>query len=277
MLLRRSREVNVFSMSALDLFASAMGAFILMMIVLMPTFPNVSPIEILAPPPPEPPPPAPPAPSDTQFPALDLVVVLDVTDSMEDSFEGARGDIDNLIQVLSVMSPSLSVGVVGYGDRLWSGRHLIPFPLQTLTDSPAGQVALRNFILEDLDINAGCSVPENCPRAENDSYEEDLLLALREAVDMEWREESERKVILVLTDAPAYPEDAQQVIAEARAFAGTGEGYEVSTVFFDTRKYGQFGVDREDIQRFLQQVRAGEGRFVDAGASFLAAVLLALL
>ncbi len=34
----RSREINVFSMSALDLFASALGAFILITIVLMPYF-----------------------------------------------------------------------------------------------------------------------------------------------------------------------------------------------------------------------------------------------
>ena len=34
----RSREINVFSMSALDLFASALGAFILIAIVLMPYF-----------------------------------------------------------------------------------------------------------------------------------------------------------------------------------------------------------------------------------------------
>ena len=34
----RSREINVFSMSALDLFASALGAFILISLVLMPYF-----------------------------------------------------------------------------------------------------------------------------------------------------------------------------------------------------------------------------------------------
>ena len=37
---KRSRELNVFSISALDLFASAMGAFILIAIVLIPFFPN---------------------------------------------------------------------------------------------------------------------------------------------------------------------------------------------------------------------------------------------
>ena len=41
----RSREINVFSMSALDLFASALGAFILISIVLMPYFLRVDPDE----------------------------------------------------------------------------------------------------------------------------------------------------------------------------------------------------------------------------------------
>lgn len=37
---RRSKELNIFSMSALDLFASALGAFILITVVLFPFFPN---------------------------------------------------------------------------------------------------------------------------------------------------------------------------------------------------------------------------------------------
>ena len=37
---RRNREVSIFSMSALDLFASALGAFILIVIVMFPYFPN---------------------------------------------------------------------------------------------------------------------------------------------------------------------------------------------------------------------------------------------
>ena len=37
---RRNREVSIFSMSALDLFASALGAFILIAIVMFPYFPN---------------------------------------------------------------------------------------------------------------------------------------------------------------------------------------------------------------------------------------------
>ena len=37
---KASREINIFSMSALDLFASALGAFILISIILFPYFPN---------------------------------------------------------------------------------------------------------------------------------------------------------------------------------------------------------------------------------------------
>ena len=37
---RRNREIGVFSMSALDLFASALGAFILLTVVIFPYFPN---------------------------------------------------------------------------------------------------------------------------------------------------------------------------------------------------------------------------------------------
>lgn len=39
-MMRRNREINVFSMSALDLFASALGAFILLTVIFIPFFPN---------------------------------------------------------------------------------------------------------------------------------------------------------------------------------------------------------------------------------------------
>ena len=39
---RKNREISIFSMSALDLFASALGAFILIAIVMIPHFPNTT-------------------------------------------------------------------------------------------------------------------------------------------------------------------------------------------------------------------------------------------
>ena len=37
---RKNRDINIFSMSALDLFASAMGAFVIIAVIMMPYFPN---------------------------------------------------------------------------------------------------------------------------------------------------------------------------------------------------------------------------------------------
>ena len=45
---RRNREINIFSMSALDLFASALGAFILIAIIIFPYFPNIGMAELEA-------------------------------------------------------------------------------------------------------------------------------------------------------------------------------------------------------------------------------------
>ena len=42
----RSKDINIFSMSALDLFASALGAFILVSVVLFPYFPNTGDSEV---------------------------------------------------------------------------------------------------------------------------------------------------------------------------------------------------------------------------------------
>ena len=39
---KRSREISIFSMSTLDLFASALGAFMLITVVLLPFFPNLN-------------------------------------------------------------------------------------------------------------------------------------------------------------------------------------------------------------------------------------------
>ena len=52
---RRNREISIFNMSALDLFASALGAFILLAIVIFPYFPNTARSAVAPPPSPAPP------------------------------------------------------------------------------------------------------------------------------------------------------------------------------------------------------------------------------
>ena len=52
---RRNREISIFNMSALDLFASALGAFILLAVVIFPYFPNTARAVVAPPPSPAPP------------------------------------------------------------------------------------------------------------------------------------------------------------------------------------------------------------------------------
>ena len=263
-MIRRSREMNVFSMSALDLFASALGAFILISLVLFPSFPNLSPDVVVAPPATEPAPePAPPQP---QLPDLDLVIVLDVTGSMGDVIAALKAEIDQLIQILVRMTPSLGVGVVAFGDRAWDGPSIHEFGLSEITGSTVNREALRTFV-DGLHTNMGCSV------CSNPEYPEDFLRALREAADANWRSGSERRVIVMITDNPAYLEEQEQAVAHARSFRELGGGRSVSTVYQHTGMS-----DRGVIEAFLRRVAgAGGGQYVPQGASTTGMILTALL
>ena len=168
---RRSREISIFSMSALDLFASALGAFILLAIVIFPYFPNTArtPIAAVAAPPPDPcppvrpcPPSAPcppcppvpdPAPRATQFPHLDLVVALDVSGSMGHQIAGLKAEVDQLSSVLIGLTPSLGMGMVAFGDQYWQ-RPVTTFGLREISASPAERGAFARFVA-GLDVNMG--------------------------------------------------------------------------------------------------------------------------
>ena len=204
---RKSREINIFSMSALDLFASALGAFILIAIVIFPYFPNTSPrVMVPCPPVPAPPAPAPPVPcppvpaapvpappvpappvpappvfssSATQFPHLDLVIALDVTGSMRGHIDGLKAEVDQLSRLLTELTPSLGLGVVAFGDRAWE-RPIATFDLREISGSPASQAALRDFVLA-LSPNMGQG------RGSNRDNPEAFHTALEVAAGMGWR------------------------------------------------------------------------------------------
>ena len=150
---RRSREISIFSMSALDLFASALGAFILIAIVIFPYFPNTtrSPVVVVAAPdspecppiPPVPPcpacpPPCPALPDEpaASFPHLDMVVALDITGSMGQQVAALKAEVGQLSRLLIGLTPSFGMGVVAFGDRRYD-RPVTAFALREISDSPA--------------------------------------------------------------------------------------------------------------------------------------------
>lgn len=301
----RSREINIFSMSALDLFASAMGAFMLLSIMSMPFFPNTgdSPElvaevaaqleqardelaaaqdELAA---------AQDEIASTQdqleeaadrivvleqensgltdelsrisVPDLDIVIALDISASMGEQIEQLKGQIVDLASVLNQLSPSVGIGVVAFGDRFYD-QPITAQDILPTTNLPA----IENFVATlrtELGLGNGY----------NDDTPEALGAALNRAVALSWRPVSQRRYIIVVTDATAYPEEMASTFDLARRFnAATGVQQVVSTVFIldpdNTR----------EAELYLQELaQNGGGEFVDStsGQSILASILMAVV
>lgn len=334
---RRNRELSLFGMSSLDLFASALGAFILISIIIFPLIADASrsepaePVPILAlappvepivcpacpslpaapepvacpvvvapspapepvvaavpeaPPPPEPEPvacpvcpaipapapcpepvAAPPAPvaSNYQLPHLDLVIALDVTSSMVKQIAALKAEVGQLSDLLSRMAPSFAVGMVAFGDRYWE-QPTTTFRLRQISGPTLNRAAFRGFV-NSLDVRMGLG------RGGNNDPPEAFLAAMTEAARMPWRAEAERRVIVLVTDNPAYPDEVDRSISTAATIARF-PGHRVSTVYINSQ-----GRANPDVEAFLQRVaNAGRGQFVrDVGGSLTVNLLLSLL
>ena len=256
---RRNRQLNIFSISALDLFASALGMFIIIAVVLFPYFTNTSRRVVEGPAPPSDPTVA------RQFPHLDLIIALDVSDSMGGSIDQLKAEIGDLSRVLAGLTPSVAIGLVTFGDRRWE-RPVIRFEPREIGGSRTGREALADFVGRlETDMGEG--------NGENLDGPEAFLQALRAAKSMDLRARAQRRIIVVVTDNPAYPEETTQAIAEAQAFVALGGGRAVSTVFVPTASASPAA------PAFLEQVAAaGGGRNVrDDGGSITATLLLSLM
>ena len=275
---RRQKEINIFSMSALDLFASALGAFILIAVVLFPFFPNISPEELreqlfeaqaevatlkakleqctaeknaceadL---------------KKIKIPDIDLVLALDITGSMTDEIEGLKNQIKQLSEVLGKLAPTVGIGIVAFGDRDYDRPTTVQNILE-VTASSANLNKLQRFV---NGIEAGVGQGGG----DNDDPPEAVDLALQQAIGMSWRSVSERKYIVVITDNPAYPEKVSDTYRMARRFAATS-GNAVSTVLAGS------GASAEARDYLGELAANGKGEFVDSSGSLVGSILVAVL
>lgn len=229
----RNREINVFSMSALDLFASALGAFILISIVLMPYF--------LRPP------------IKTRLPNLDIVIALDTTGSMRDQIGGLRSEIVQLTQLLHTLTPSLGVGLIDFKDRCDPSTAVRSIALRRM--DPAGLDALVSFV-RTMSASGKC----------NPDSEEALAAALDVAIASDWRPDANWKVIVIITDNPAYPDRQDHALKAARGFSTRGPDARVSVAVRGSS-------DHPFLRRLAE---AGRGEYIRAGGSFGMTILQAL-
>ena len=190
-----------------------------------------------------------------EFPPVDIVVVLDSTGSMRAQIDGLKAEITNFSKLMRELSPSVGMGVVDYKDR-------------------CEQQPVRSFDLVEMDsltiprIQAFADLIQPGGAFCNSDGPEALKSALESAVLMDWRDESDVRLIVIITDNSAYPEEEAEALRLAQSFATRGKGYSIGAA--------QVGADR-NTKRFLTQlVDAGGGDLVPGGGSFTTTVLLSL-
>jgi len=275
-MIRRSREVNIFSMSALDLFASALGAFIFISITLFPYFTNTTKslmeeLEKLE--------------QEKQelsdrvaevstelaqergrlnqanqekakaeqelekerarvkLPPLDVVFVMDTTGSMRNEIVELGNQIGNLVELLNILSDDVAVGIVEYKDiKEPISSRVRSYPLLRVENGTPSLRNLRSFI---RNLKAGGSV---------DNYTEPEAMdeGLQAAYSLAWRKHSRRQVVIVIADQPPFPFREQAAVRNASAFIAVQEGRRIAAVHAG---------DRRDAEPFLRKlVSVGQGR-----------------
>jgi len=288
---RSNREINIFSMSALDLFASALGAFMLLAVVFFPFFPNtgddqgqvdkikdqVAPAEAAAAS-------AADAAEDAkkerakaeanaagkqkelekrkskpiQFPDIDIIIALDTTGSMDGVVASLKAEIVSFTDLMVEWAPSVGIGFVDFKDRC---QQPDPWRIYELREMNARNLAnLRGFV---QGTEAGS---EAC----NSDVEEAAARAISKAIDMPWRPKSKIRLVVVITDNAAYPEQVSATMSRVGAFRDTDKGQLLAGVFVPTRTSGSGARD------FLVRLsEIGGGTFVE-GTGFTSSILLIL-
>ena len=198
--------------------------------------------------------------TEMQIPDMDIVICLDVSASMTEEIEGLKREITDLANVLDSLAPSTGIGVVAYGDRRWRN----PIYVQEIVG--LSRLAVLERFVGRLEPNM------NDPRGRrNQDIPEALATALERAASLNWRSVSQRRYIVVVTDAPPYPEREQATLRTARSFASR-PGQTVSAVMVLHPS--------ANPDRFMRSLAAaGNGSFIDArgGETMIASLLLAIL
>ena len=295
-------------MSALDLFASGMGAFILLAIMALPFFPNTGSA-------PEPmPEPEPIEDTGALEDALELaererdealrraeqlteelretIEVLLRTSQERDLAQQQAASLQNQVAELQVsdldlvicldVSGSMSEQVNGLKQQISDLGRI----LNAIAPTGIGVVAFGDRYWERplfvQNVTTDMSVLENfinglapqmgLGRGRNDDSPEALAMALERAVTMNWRPESKSRYIVIMSDYPAYPERLDAALRAAEGFAAQ-EGHHVSAVMVN----GSF--TQRAAEPFMRRlVNGGNGEFVDGEEKTLVgSILLAVL
>jgi hypothetical protein len=192
--------------------------------------------------------------------AIDLVFVIDTTASMTPVIRELAVSMRSIVRILQRLVPSVRIGVSAYKDRDTGLPPVVTFPL-TPTDPDLPRII--GFV-DSLDASPIGSR----------TLEEDVHLGLEAATLMHWRPDA-KQVLVVIGDAEAHPEYANETLWRAQNFVEGNELRTLSTLFVTTPSSASAG---NRARPFFQALaRAGDGTFSDHTGSMTESVLLSVL
>jgi NACalpha-BTF3-like transcription factor len=262
---RPSRQINIFSISALDLFASAMGAFVIIAIILFPYYmksdkvlakelkskkeelqqakQTIATLE------------ASKKEAESKADALqpkdiEVVFVCDTTGSMQDHIDGIKENLKDVVDILKILNKRTRVGFVAYKDiseQHHPGSYVtLTFPLTEMT--PGAFSRLNDFVdhLTAYVVN-------------NHELPESVSLGLEKAVNMPWNGGNTKQIIIVITDASA--KDPQRALQLASQFNKSSPSSKITAILAQTEN-----MDTEAPAFLKQLAEAGGGDYIrDSG------------
>jgi len=276
---RRNREIVTFSISAIDLFCSGMGAVMLLMVLLMPYYmrPEASSLAIdpiptkpeptkptpvePVPPKPEPTPPVPvPAPG-LRVHSTDVVFVMDATASMDVALESVRTSMRSIVQVLRRLSDDVRVGFVAYIDR----SILLSIPLKSVNSTPAGEKNLKDLLRGIKRVRL----------VGNSDWPEDVNKGLKKAMRMNWdgAPSDSRQLIVVLGDAETHPEDRSSSFDSVKKWVAKTDDRSVHAVNTFAEE-GRGSYEHIAALKYFKQIaKLGNGEYIEVKGDLLGVIL----
>ena len=230
-------------MSALDLFASALGAFILVAVILFPYYKNLS---------------------KHKLPHTDVVIVLDTTGSMTNVTASLKKEIRDFAEITRRLAPSLAVGVVVFNDAAQTPDAAVYFPLREINSDNAAMEELEQRV--DF-IEAGAADGDNSGIGEN------LWGGMQLAAGVRWRQlsESHLRVIAVVTDD--VPHEGTEGFVFAAARNNACDRCLLLAIHALTERN-----DTDAVRSFLREMaKAGNGRYYETTSSLMTPILGGML
>lgn len=280
---RPSRQLNIFSISTLDLFASAMGAFVIIAVILFPYYMKNGDLlerarqaekqkriaseqleeaektaarheaakrkaEATA---------AGLRPKD-----MEIVFVCDTTASMGSHLDGIKKNLKDVVDILKLVNKRIRIGFVAYRDIAEQG---VPntyvtktFPLREMTDNSFR--SLNTFV---DGLNAGSLANKDQP--------ESVTIALKSARSMQWSQGNWKHIIVVITDASAHhPSNALQHAADFSSNRNSKS--KVTTILAKTNN-----MDAKAPAFLRNLANRGQGEYIEDSGRMLNSLIRATL